>query len=114
LNVLVMNNGKSYTNQQTGQKMGVSFVVMVLRQLDRPISTWRGRLGRCDDGGGSAGSSSSSAGRSSTGIINPQVSWRFLFAPAIRRPAIPHADELRRQHRDAGLDGFGSDAARLG
>jgi len=31
-----MNNGKAYMNQQTGQKMGASFVVMCLRQLDRP------------------------------------------------------------------------------
>src|SRR5580704_1457814 len=30
LNVLVMNNGKPYMNQQTGQKSGVSFVMMIL------------------------------------------------------------------------------------
>jgi prepilin-type N-terminal cleavage/methylation domain-containing protein/prepilin-type processing-associated H-X9-DG protein len=85
LNVLVMNNGKAYMNQQTGQKMGVSFVVMCLRQLDRPDldMAWKTPAGAAQ-GGGSAGSSSSSASGSSGsgGTINPMVRLEILICPS--------------------------------
>jgi prepilin-type processing-associated H-X9-DG protein len=68
LNVLMMNNGKPYTNQQTGQKMGVSFVVLILQELDQPVllSAWKTPAGQAL-GTGSTGSSGSSASGSSGG-----------------------------------------------
>jgi prepilin-type N-terminal cleavage/methylation domain-containing protein/prepilin-type processing-associated H-X9-DG protein len=85
LNVLVMNNGKVYMNQQTGQKSGVSFVMMILRQLDRPdldmaLKTPQG----ASMGGGSAGSSSSSASGSSsnTGLSMGLPKLEILICPS--------------------------------
>src|SRR6185437_1436757 len=35
-NVLMLNNGKSYADPATGKKTGASFIVSILRNLDRP------------------------------------------------------------------------------
>jgi prepilin-type N-terminal cleavage/methylation domain-containing protein/prepilin-type processing-associated H-X9-DG protein len=87
INVLVMNNGKAYMNQQTGQKSAASFVMMILRQLDRPdldmaLKTPAG----ASMGGGSAGSSSSSASGSSgstgSGLQNGLPKLEILICPS--------------------------------
>jgi prepilin-type N-terminal cleavage/methylation domain-containing protein/prepilin-type processing-associated H-X9-DG protein len=42
-NVLIMNNGKPYSDPQTGRKRGVSWVIPLLAQLDQPVlqESWK-------------------------------------------------------------------------
>ncbi len=86
LNVLMMNNGKTYMNQQTGQKMGVSFVVMILQELDQPVlqSAWKTPAGSALGTGSSGSSGSSAAGSSSSSTGINLLSFRLdvLICPS--------------------------------
>ncbi|HEX4148670.1 MAG TPA: DUF1559 domain-containing protein, partial [Pirellulales bacterium] len=83
INLLKLYNGQVYTDRQTGQKHGVSFIIPLLGYLDQPVleKVWKTPIGAAI-GSGTSGSSSSSSGGQSSNNVNAVVELKLLVCPS--------------------------------
>jgi prepilin-type N-terminal cleavage/methylation domain-containing protein/prepilin-type processing-associated H-X9-DG protein len=88
-NVLMLNNGKTYSDPLTGQKQGVSWVIPLLANLDQPVLdlAWRTPVGGQGAGGqGSGGQNGGAQGSTGQGAqwlaANQRIELRVLICAA--------------------------------